>query len=111
MGHSIKRKLFEILREHCQDYNNFNYYDVIHSGGFSCPDATCQQSNCSLVTHATYRAIINGRSDLLTADQLMNILKEWHDSTSSLLVNDIRLKVARSKKCKLSISSFDEEEC
>ena len=111
MDRSTRRKLFEILREHCHKCNNFDYYDVINSGGFSCPDATCQQSNCSLVTHATYRAIINGRSDLLTADQLMDILKEWHDSSSSLFVNNIRLKVARSKKCKLSISSFDEEEC
>ena len=116
----MRNKLWEIVRERCACNISYYYlYDedynysesAIHSGGFSCPAASCQQSNCSLITHATYRATIRGRSDKFTANQLMDILKEWHDSSSSLLVDSLRLQVARSKECQLSIGSFDEKTC
>ena len=107
MDFYIRKELEKVVREHC----DCNYhYTAIHSGAFSCMTSTCQ-SNCSLITHATYRAIINGSSDLLTANQLMDILREWHDSSSFLHVSNIRLKMACSEECQLSIGSFDEEEC
>ena len=103
---SIRNELGEIVREHCNcDFSS----TAIHSGEFSCLSTICH-SNCSH-TPVTYRAIIDGSSDLLTADQLMDIMKEWHDSSSSLLIGKIRLKMASSDECQLSIDSFDEEEC
>ena len=94
------------MKERCKC--NFNSKSI-HSGQFSCLSTICH-SNCSH-TPVTYRAIIDGSSDFLTADQLMDFMKEWHDSSSSLLVSKIQLKIARSEECQLSIGSFDEEEC
>ena len=104
MDFYMRKELEKVVREHC----DCNYhYTAIHSGAFSCMTST----NCSLITHATYRAIIDGSSDLLTAGQLMDILREWHESSISLIVSNIQLKVAHSEECQLSIKSFDEEEC
>ena len=107
METSIKRELEKAVRERCEcDFSS----TAINSGVFDCQNATFQ-SNCFPATHVTYRAIINGTSDLLTADQLMDHVKEWQESRSSLLYNVFLLNLASNDECQLRIGSLYEKEC
>ena len=107
METSIKRELEKAVRERCEcDFSS----TAINSGVFSCQTATCQ-SNCLPITHVIYRAIINGTSDFPTADQLIDHMKEWQKSSSSLLYNVFHLNLASNDECQLRIGSLYEKEC
>ena len=75
---------------------------AIYSGEFS-----CRKSKTSVV----YRAIINGTSDLHTADELMDFIENWRTNEGTLLYNRFRLDIANKEDCSLHIQSFNDEEC
>ena len=71
-------------------------------------------SSCEPVTHATavtYRAIVNGTSDLLPADQFMTHLEDWRETKGTFLHNVFRLWLASTSECRISIASFSEGKC
>ncbi len=41
---------------------------------------TASPCSCSLGTQATYCAILNGTSDLLTAGEILNHIEDWRES-------------------------------
>ena len=59
----------------------------------------------------TYRAIINGTSDLLTAQVLLDHVEDWRLNSGTLLHDRFRLRLARKEECALNIDSFNELEC
>ena len=108
MERSIKRDVEKGIRERCKcDFSS----TAINSGEFSCLYTSGKSDNCELATYVTYRAILNGSSDLLSANQLMAHLQDWHEAKRSLLYNVFRLKLANATECSIKIDSFDEEEC
>ncbi len=108
MEASIKKEVEEAVRERCEcDFKS----TAIYSGEFSCRSSNCK-SSCSLGTQATYRAILNGTSDLLSAEEIMNHIEDWRESDCTLLYNNLfRLDLANKTECKLRIKSFKEKEC
>ncbi len=109
MEASIKREVEKAVREHCEcDFKS----TAIYSGEFTCLSSNCDaMTSCSLGTQVTYRAILNGTSDLLTAGEILNHIEDWRESDGTLLSNFIRVKLAKKKDCPLTINSFREEEC
>ena len=105
---SIKKAVEAGVRERCDCAFSSS---AIYSGEFSCQFTSCQSGDCALATHATYRAILNGTSDLLRADQLMEHLDHWREERGTLLYNVFRLRLASAKECDISINSFNEAEC
>ena len=59
----------------------------------------------------TYRAIINGTSDLLTAQALLDHIEDWRINSGTLLHDRFRLRLAKKEECALKIDSFDDLEC
>ena len=107
MESSIKREVEEAVRERCEcDFKS----TAIYSGEFSCQSSNCK-SSCSLGTQVSYRAILNGTSDLLIAGEIMNHIEDWRETRGTLLYNLFRLRLAKKSECQLSIDSFDESEC
>ena len=106
MEANIKREVEKGVRERC---NCAFSASAIHSGEFSCQFTHCR--NCNQATHVTYRAILNGTTDLLSAGQLMEHIQDWHESDGTLLYNMFRLRLASSDECDLVITSFKEREC
>lgn len=105
MEQSIKRDVEKAVRERCEcDFSS----TAIHSGEFSCQFTSCKPDGCELATTATYRAMLNGTSDLLTANQLISHLQDWHEEIGTLLYNVFRLRLVN---CTIPIDSFHEEEC
>jgi len=96
------------VRERCDC--NFKS-TLIYSGEFSCRFTSCKTYDCDLATHATYRAILNGTSDVLPAQQLMQHIQDWQDNDGTLLYNVFRLTLANSTECNLTINSLEEKEC
>ena len=94
---SIKREIQAAIRDRC-DCNFYSY--AIESGEFS-----CQTTN----TNVVYRAIINGKSNLRTADELLEYLDHWRKNDQTLLHDLFRLRM--SQDCPLKIDSFNEVEC
>ncbi len=80
---------------------------VINSGEMSCPFV----SDYNLSTHLTYRAILNGTSDLLPASRALEHIQDWVGTEGSFRYYQFRLRLADTSKCKLSIKSFREKEC
>ncbi len=110
MEASIKREVEKAVRERCE----CDFKSAIYSGEFSCPSSNCDTGtiiSCYLDTQVTYRAILNGTSDLLTAGEILNHIEDWRESDGTLLSNFIRVKLAKKKDCPLTINSFREEEC
>ncbi len=56
----------------------------------------------------SYRAILNGTSDLPIAGEIMNIIEDWRESRGTLLNILSRLRLAKKSECQLS---SDESEC
>ena len=104
---SIKKEVEKAIRERCEC--NFKS-TAIFSGEFSC-QSSMYESGSSLITEVTYRAIVNGTSDLLTAEQIMYHIEDWRESDGTLLYNRIRLNLAKKKDCPLRINTFRETEC
>ena len=72
------------------------------SGEFSCQTTT---------TRVTYRAIINGTSDILPAPQLISLIEDWRVKSGTMLYGKFRLRLMDKNKCPLEIKSFDDKEC
>ena len=95
---SIKRDVETAVRERCDcDFSS----TAIYSGKFS----------CDLASHVTYRAILNGTTDLLTADQLMEHIQDWRETRGTLLHDIIYLSLSSDSECTVRISSFEDEGC
>ena len=108
MERSIKKEIESAVRERC---NCAFSSSAIYSGEFSCQFTSCK-SECDSAAHVTYRALLNGTSDLLTAPQLMQHLQDWRGTGGTLLYNNIfRLKLASDSECSVSIQSIEDEEC
>ena len=96
------------MRERC---NCTFSSSAIYSGRFGCIFGSAE-SECDLATYITYRAILNGTSDLLTAPQLMQHLQDWRGARGTLLYsNMLRLRVASDLECRVNIESFEDEGC
>jgi len=84
---------------------------AIHAGEFSCQFAR-NDSNCNHASHVIYRGMLNGSSNMLSADQLIEHIHHWRATAGTLLYGNIlRLKVASSEECRVKIESFEDEEC
>ncbi len=59
----------------------------------------------------TYRAIVNGTSDFLTATEIMSFIDMWREDIGTLLHEMFRLRIHSKKECKLEIDSFNDKEC
>ena len=95
----IKQSIEDAIRKRCDcDFED----SAIYSGEFSCQTST---------TSVTYRAIINGTSDLLTAQALLDHIEDWRINSGTLLHDRFRLRLAKKEKCALKIDSFDDLEC
>ena len=103
---SIKTQVEEAVRERCE----CDFKSVIYSGEFSCRSSNCK-SSCSLGTQVTYRAILNGTSNLLTAGEILSHIEDWRESDGTLLYQFIRYDLSKKKDCQLEIHSFREVEC
>ena len=103
---SIKKEVEQAVSEHCHCPFSST---AIYAGEFSCQFTSCK--DCDLATHVTYRAIINGTTDLLSATEMMQHIQDWRDSKHTLLYNVFRLRMKKTSECKLSIDSFEEDEC
>ena len=111
---SIKKKLEEAVSSLC----NCSFQSTaIYSGRFNCQPQTCESSDkcgpsSTVVGPVMYRAIVNGTSDLLTADQILDYIDSWREDTGTLLHNGVfQLGVYSKKKCALKIDSFNEKGC
>ena len=91
---SIKRDVETAVRERCDCAFSST---AIYSGKFS----------CDLASHVTYRAILNGTTDLLTADQLMEHIQDWCETTHDIIC----LNLASASECTVRINSFEDEKC
>ncbi len=58
----------------------------------------CAPTSTLLGTQATYHAILNKTSGLLTAGEIMNHIKDWRESDGTLLYQFIRVKLAKKKR-------------
>ena len=95
----MKWNIEKAVRQRCAcDFLSF----AIYSGEFS-----CRKSKTSVV----YRAIINGTSDLHTADELMDFIEDWRTNEATLLYNKFRLDIANKEDCHLRIQSFNDGDC
>ncbi len=95
----IQQSLEETIRNRC----NCSFdRSAIYEGEFSCQTTT---------TRATYRARINGTSDILPAPQLLRLIDSWRNDSGTLLYGKLRLRLADQNECPLEIESFDNEEC
>ena len=105
---SIKRDVEKAVRERCDcDFSD----TAIYSGEFSCQFTNCDSNDCDRGTHVTYRAILNGTSDLLSANELTTHMLDWRELSGTLLYNFFRLKLASISECGLTIDSFEDEVC
>ena len=105
---NIKKGMEKAVRERCDCAFSSS---AIYSGEFSCQFTSCSNSECDLATHVTYRAILNGTSDLLPANQLMQHIQDWRETRGSLLYNVFHLRLASDSECRVSINSLDDAEC
>ena len=94
---SIKDNIEQAIARRCDC--NFES-SAIYSGEFSCQTTT---------NEVVYRAIVNGSSELLTANELVSHIEEWKTSEGTLLYNKFRLRLAQA--CSLRVESFNEPEC
>ena len=102
---SIKRGVETAVRERCDcDFSS----TAIFSGEFGCRLTKCK-ADCDLGTYVTYRAVVNGTSDMLTAVQIIRHIETWRDIAGTFLHNVFRLELAT--KCRVEIDSFHEKEC
>ena len=103
---NIKREVEKAVRERC---NCAFSSSAIYSGEFSCQFTSCKGLKCDLATYVTYRAVLNGTSDLLPANQLMGHIQDWQETEGTLLYNKLRLRLV--SECDLNIDSFHDKEC
>ena len=110
---SVKSNLEEAVSSRC----NCPFLSTrIHHGEFSCQPKTCSSDgecgpSSSAITAVTYRAIVNGTSDLMTADQVIGHIDAWREDTGSFLHYMFRLRMYTQKECELKINSFYKTEC
>ena len=113
LDNSIRNNLEEAVSSRC----NCPFLSTrIHHGEFSCQPKTCSSDgecgpSSSAITAVTYRAIVNGTSDLVTADQVIGHIDAWREDTGSFLHNIFRLRMYTQKECELKINSFYKTEC
>ena len=104
--YSVGRSIFTAINKKCgqclQMNRLYRYPSVypISSGEFS-----CQTTRSSVI----YRSEISGTTDLLTAPQLVDLIREWINEDGTILVNAFRLHVRRG--CPLQIKSLSDREC
>jgi hypothetical protein len=105
---SIRSEIENAVRARCNcDFSS----TAIHFGEFSCQHSRYVSSHdhCCEDTAATYRATVNGTSDLITANQVISHIEDWQEVRGTLLHGVFRLRLVRN--CTTQISSIDEEEC
>ena len=103
----IKSSVEKAVRERCNcDFSS----SAINSGQFSCVFGS-SESECDLATYVTYRAVLNGTSDLLPADQLMGHIQDWRETRGTLIYNVFHLRLASNAECAVSVNSLEEAEC
>ena len=95
----IKQSIETAIRDRCDC--NFES-SAMFSGEFSCQTTT---------TRVTYRATINGTSDILPAPQLISLIENWRVKSGTMLYGKFRLRLMDKNECPLEIESFDDEEC
>lgn len=93
----IKRNIEYVVQNRCHcDFSS----SAIYSGEFS-----CRTSRNAVM----YRAIINGSSEILRADDVITYIEDWKRSDGTLLYKKFRLQLSQS--CPISFKSFSETEC
>ena len=94
---SILKNIEHVVREECNcDFDS----SEIHSGEFSC--RTKRDA-------VTYRAIINGSSAMLSANEIRDIIDDWKTSDGTMRHRKFRLQLTSS--CPIAFTSFSEPEC
>ena len=93
----IKRNVEYAVQKRC--HCNFSS-SAIYSGEFSCR---------TIRNAVIYRAIINGSSEILRADDIITYIEDWKKNDGTLLYNIFRLQLSQS--CPISFESFSEVEC
>ena len=94
---AIKRNIERVVQQKCDcDFSS----SAIYSGEFS-----YQRSRNAV----TYRAIINGSSEILRANDIITYIENWKRTDGSLLYNKFRLRLSQS--CPIKFESFSELEC
>lgn len=58
-----------------------------------------------------YRAIVNGSSDLLTAQDVLDHIEYWRSTSRAFPHRGFRLWLAPKEECVLEINSFSDPEC
>ena len=100
-AHHLQRSIKAAIEEAVQSRCDCDFYSsAITSGEFSCQTTT---------SDVVYRAVINGRSDLITANETLDYIDDWRRNEQTILHNLFRLRL--SQDCPLRIDSFNEVEC
>ena len=99
----IKRSLEQAVQERC---NCPFSSTAIHSNHFH-----CQTIDNVLSTHLTYRAILNGTSDLLPASTAMEHIQDWVDAEGTIDYYFFVLNVMSTRQCTLRVKSLKEKQC
>ena len=94
---AIKENIEDVVRKGCNC--NFNSTEI-HSGEFSC--RTKRDA-------VTYRAIINGSSEILSANETLDLIDDWKTSEGTMRYRKFRLQLTSS--CPISFKTFSELEC
>ena len=97
---SIKESLEKATRSRCAC--NFS------SSAISSERFSCQTVDNVLATHLTFRALLNGSSDLLPANTAMEHIQDWVDSEGAFDYYYFRLRLTSTRQCKLKIKSMNE---
>ena len=95
---AILKNIEDVVRKGCGcDFNS----SEIHSGEFSC--RTKRDA-------VTYRAIINGSSEILhNATEIRDIIDEWKITEGTMRYHKFRLQLTSS--CPISFKTFSDVEC
>ena len=83
----IKQSIETAIRDRCDC--NFES-SAMFSGEFSCQTTT---------TRVTYRATINGTSDILPAPQLISLIEDWRVKSGTMLYGKFRLRLMDKNEC------------
>ena len=94
---AIKENIEDVVRKACNCKFNSSQ---IHSGEFSC------RTKGDAVT---YRAIINGSSEILRANETLDLIDDWKKNESTMRYRKFRLQLTSS--CPISFKTFSELEC
>ena len=93
----ILKNIEDVVQKRCNcDFDS----SEIHSGEFSC--RTKRDA-------VTYRAIINGSSEILSANETLDLIDDWKTNESTMRYRQFRLQLTSS--CPISFKTFSEPEC